>query len=55
MAKKSTSFTIYQQGKAEMSRLPLHIGLELIRRLNQKQHEKSQSSKTSSSLCKHAS
>ena len=54
MAKKSTSFSIYQQGKAEMSRLPLHIGLELIRRLNQK-HEKSQSSKTSSSLCKHAS
>ena len=39
MAKKSTSFTIYQQGKADMSRLPLHIGLELIRRLNQK-HEK---------------
>ena len=37
MAKKSTSFSIYQQGKAELSRFPLHIGLELIRRLAQKQ------------------
>ena len=37
MAKKSTSFSIYQQGKAELSRFPLHIGLELIRRLTQKQ------------------
>ena len=38
MPKKSTSFSIYQQGKAELSRFPLHIGLELIRRLAQKQH-----------------
>jgi len=37
MAKKSTSFSIHQQGKAELSRFPLHIGLELIRRLAQKQ------------------
>ena len=37
MAKKSTSFSIYQQGRPELSRFPLHIGLELIRRLAQKQ------------------
>ena len=37
MPKKSTSFSIYQQGKAELSRFPLHIGLELIRRPAQKQ------------------
>ena len=37
MAKKSISFSIHQQGKAELSRFPLHIGLELIRRLAQKQ------------------
>ena len=37
MARKSTSFSIYQQGKADTSRFPLHIGLELIRRLAQKQ------------------
>ena len=37
MAKKSPSFSIYKQGKAELSRFPLHIGLELIRRLAQKQ------------------
>ncbi len=56
MAKKSTSFTIYQQGQAEMSRFPLHIGLELIRRLNQKQkQETNQPLKNTPSLCKHAS
>ena len=37
MPKKSTSFSIYQQGRPELSRFPLHIGLELIRRLAQKQ------------------
>ena len=47
MPKKSTSFSIHQQGKAELSRFPLHIGLELIRRLAQKQQNNSnQSPKT---------
>jgi len=53
MPKKSTSFSIYQQGKAELSRFPLHIGLELIRRLAQKQqNDSNQSPKTLSGLGK---
>ena len=53
MPKKSTSFSIYQQGRPELSRFPLHIGLELIRRLAQKQQNNSnQSPKTLSGLGK---
>ena len=53
MANKSTSFSIHQQGKAELSRFPLHIGLELLRRLAQKQQNNSnQSPKTLSGLGK---
>ena len=53
MPKKSTSFSIYQQGKAELSRFPLHIGLELIRRLAQKQqNDTNRSTKVLSGLGK---
>ena len=53
MAKKSTSFSIHQQGKAELSRFPLHIGLELIRRLAQKQqNDTNRAAKTLSGLGK---
>ena len=53
MAKKSTSFSIYQQGKAELSRFPLHIGLELIRRLAQKQqNDTNRAAKTLSGVSK---
>ena len=53
MAKKSTSFSIYQQGRPELSRFPLHIGLELIRRLAQKQqNDSNQSPKALSGLGK---
>jgi len=44
MPKKSTSFSIYQQGKADLARFPLHIGLELIRRLAQRQQNDSNQS-----------
>ena len=53
MPKTSTSFSIYQQGRPELSRFPLHIGLELIRRLAQKQqNDSNQSPKTLSGLGK---
>ena len=56
MPKKSTSFSIYQQGKAELTSFRLHIGLELIRRLAQKQQNNSnQSPKTLSGLGKQSS
>ena len=53
MARKSTSFSIYQQGKADTSRFPLHIGLELIRRLAQKQqNDTNRAAKTLSGVSK---
>ena len=55
MAKKSTSFSIYQQGRPELSRFPLHIGLEIIRRLHQKeQNDAKQSPKALFSIAKNA-
>ena len=45
MARKLNSSTVYQQGKVDLARFPIHIGLEIFRRLNQRLHEKNQPSK----------
>ena len=53
MSKPAKSFQISEIGWPELSRFPLHIGLELIRRLAQKQqNDSNQSPKTLSGLGK---
>ena len=55
MSKPAKSFQISEIGLPELSRFPLHIGLEIIRRLHQKeQNDAKQSPKALSSIAKNA-